>query len=92
MLEMLHNHPEVLEKLQLNWVILTKSIIDLFRAHKCKEETLSSPVDWVAQGFMRTLSKLLHLNTLDYFIQLVQYLFQGLLFPEGGVNKLRTCL
>lgn len=90
MLEMLHSHPGVLARLELNWVILTKSIIDLFKAHKCTEERMSSSVDWVAQGFMRTLSKLLHLNTLDYFIDLVQYLFQNLLFPEGGLNKLKT--
>jgi ubiquitin carboxyl-terminal hydrolase 34 len=90
LLEMLTKHPDVLEKLQLNWIILTKSIIDLFRAHKCTEERLSSPVDWVVQGFMRILSKLLTQDTLSYFVELVPYLFQNLLFPEGGVNKLKT--
>lgn len=90
LLEMLRRHPSVLERLQLNWMILTRSIIDLFRSHKCTEERLSSPVDWVVQGFMRILSKLLTEETLEHFVGLVPYLFQSLLFPEGGRNKLKT--
>ena len=90
LLEMLRRHPEVLEKLQLNWMILTRSIIDLFRSHKCTEERLSSPVDWVVQGFMRILSKLLNQDTLHNFVELVPYLFQNLLFPDGVRNKLKT--
>jgi hypothetical protein len=39
---------------------------------------------------MKILGKLLDSKTLDYFIELVPYLFQNLLFPEGGHNKLKN--
>lgn len=39
---------------------------------------------------MKILSRLLTNETIGDFVQLVPYLFQNLLFPEGGLNKLKT--
>ena len=76
--------------LKLDWKILTKSVIERFKTHKCTEERLRSPPDWVVQGFMHILSKLLDENTAKDLEELIPYLFQTLLFPDGGTNKLKT--
>jgi len=60
LLEVLKTHPELLEKLKLNWLILTKSMIQLYTQHSCNETSLNSKPDHVAQGFLRILSKILN--------------------------------
>lgn len=89
-LELIRNKTEILKLLNLNWKTLTKSVIERFKTHKCTEERISSPPDWVVQGFMHILSRLLDETTACDLEELIPYLFQTLLFPEGGTNKLKT--
>lgn len=65
LLEVLKVHPALLTKLGLNWLILTKSMISLFLAHKSTETGINSPPDCVAQGFLIILKKLLDSNTVQ---------------------------
>ena len=74
-------HQELLPKLELNWLILTQSMISLFLNHKCSEAGLNSPVDQVAQGYLRILKKMLNNDTLELMVPLVKFLFQNSLFP-----------
>lgn len=90
LLEILKLHQELLPKLELNWVILTQSMISLFLEHKSTEAGLNSPPDQVAQGYLRILSKMLNENTLTLMVPLVKFLFQQSLFPESGQNKLKN--
>lgn len=90
LLEILKLHQELLPKLELNWMILTQSMISLFLTHKSTEAGLNSPPDQVAQGYLRILSKMLNGNTLPEMVPLVKFLFQNSLFPESGQNKLKN--
>lgn len=90
LLEVLKLHPELLQKLSLNWLILTRSMIALFLAHRSTETGLNSPPDQVAQGFLRILRKLLDPSTVQEHLPLVRFLFQQSLFPESGQNKLKN--
>jgi len=83
-------HQELLPKLDLNWLILTQSMISLFLSHKCTETGLNSPPDQVAQGYLRILKKMLNKDTLSHMVPLVKFLFQNSLFPESGQNKLKN--
>lgn len=87
---MLKQHTTLLPKLDLNWLILTKSMISLFLAHRSTELGLNSPPDQVAQGFLRILRKLLDPSTVGELVPLVKFLFQHSLFPEAGKNKLKN--
>lgn len=90
LLEILKLHQELLPKLQLNWLILTQSMISLFLSHKSTETGLNSPPDQVAQGYLHILSKMLNGNTVHLMVPLVKFLFQQSLFPESGQNKLKN--
>ena len=59
MLQILKQHPTLLERLELNWLILTRTLISQFLNHKSTEIGVNSPPDPVAQGFLRILRKLL---------------------------------
>lgn len=90
LLEVLKQHTTLLPKLDLNWLILTRSMISLFLAHRSTELGLNSPPDQVAQGFLRILRKLLDSSTVAELVPLVRFLFQQSLFPESGKNKLKN--
>jgi len=79
-----------MEKLKLNWRMLTNSMIKQYKEHKCKEESLNSPPDEVAQGFLRIITKLLDTEYLDDLEDLVSFIFKSSLFPESGLNKLKN--
>ncbi len=63
LLEVLQNHPELYEKLKLNEEILAKSMVQLYKEHRCTETSLNSKPDHVSQGFLRILGKLLNKET-----------------------------
>ena len=90
LLEILRVHPQLMPKLGLNWLILTKSIIQLYMTHECTESSINSKADQVAQGLLRIISRLLNKDTVNEIIQLVSFIFQKSLFPENGKNKLKN--
>ena len=63
LLEILQNHPRLYEKLKLNEEILAKSMVQLYKEHRCTETGLNSKPDYVSQGFLRILGKLLNKET-----------------------------
>ena len=65
LLEMLRVHPALLPKLGLNWLILTKSMIQLYIEHECTEHSINSKADQVAQGLLRIISRLLNKETVN---------------------------
>lgn len=65
LLEMLCIHDSLMEKLNLNWSILTHSIIELYQTHECTETSMNSKSDQVAQGLLRIISKLLNHETIE---------------------------
>ncbi len=87
---MLKQHTTLLPRLELNWLILTRSMISLFLGHRSTEVGLNSPPDQVAQGYLRILRKLLDASTVTELVPLVKFLFQQSLFPESGKNKLKN--
>ena len=89
-LEVLKLHPALLPRLELNWLILTRSMINLFLNHRSTELGLNSSPDQVAQGFLKIIKKLLDPATIDELVPLVKFLFQQSLFPESGQNKLKN--
>lgn len=90
LLEILRAHEQAMEKLNLNWEILTKEMITLYKSHECTEASMNSKPDQVAQGFLRIMSKLLNNETSSEIVELVPYIFQSSLFPENGKNKLKN--
>ncbi len=87
---MLRENTKVLERLKLNWKMLTNSMIKQYMEHKCREESLNSPPDEVAQGFLRIISRLLDTEYLEDLTGLVSFIFKSSLFPETGLNKLKN--
>jgi len=49
-----------MKNLKLNEEIVAKSMVELFKLHRCTETGLNSKPDHVSQGFLRILGKLLN--------------------------------
>lgn len=57
-----------MEKLSLNWALLTQEIINIYKSHQCTETSMTSKPDQVAEGLLKIIFNLLNEETVDHVV------------------------